>query len=430
MVTSLPSLPVEIIDLIADDLETTDFHSLRLVCQELKAKTLHRFLRKARRHAFTDLSHASLSKLEQLCESETIRQHIRELKIKHTDGKETFGEDLLWTPKPHVVGPPEGMPMLANLLVNKMVNCRSFSLNHSACLPSNAEEQHTLGGMDCLQVLLSTLAEQNLGPKLICLHQHCSNPHLNQFAYTILNTLPQSIPNYSGIWSQLEELHVGDTFTRQSCTNWLLEIFKNSPKLRKLILVFLVQDTDNLLEHLSTDIWSLPALRHLEILKACVAGPTLLGFISRFGETLKTLKLVRPILHAGMRWKELVLALSSHLPHLQHIKLRKLIFPLSNEDGHPTRWVRFPILRDVRIRRDPNVPILGDIPLKLYGEWLRNKSSPYGIQYEGEKMSEALRLIADTLYYKGTRDDPEPYPNPPIPREIKAEIMGWLVGGP
>lgn len=89
---TLSTLPTEIVEAVAFSLECNDLLLLRLVCRQLWQKTLHPF-GKLFETLRTDLSSASLQKLESVSKITPIRQNVQTLLLAKGNNCQ-FGQDF------------------------------------------------------------------------------------------------------------------------------------------------------------------------------------------------------------------------------------------------------------------------------------------------------------------------------------------------
>jgi len=155
MALTLPTLPIEVVELIAHALEPNQLFSLRLVCKQLHQKTLHPFgtcfttIR-------TDLSRKSLQKLQAVSENAQLQQHVQILLvIKGED--DTLGRGFQWHrhSSGHTEAPLPGLEKLQDILVHNLPNCRSF---HIRSLGGSDDESNDLTPSDAIAIILSIVA--------------------------------------------------------------------------------------------------------------------------------------------------------------------------------------------------------------------------------------------------------------------------------
>lgn len=127
---SLHALPEELVELVALFLEDIDLCSLRLTCKVLNYKTSTVFWRASLRSIQTDLSLASLKKLEMLSRNPQLSGHVEELTFKGFDeNRIILGEVFEWNrhPSGHLVNlHKEHAVKLLQPIICQLVNCKSF----------------------------------------------------------------------------------------------------------------------------------------------------------------------------------------------------------------------------------------------------------------------------------------------------------------
>ena len=151
MEPTLPTLAMELVELIAHFLEPTDLSSLRLACKNLHRKSLYSF--GACFTTFrTDLSLKSLQKLQVISEDDNLRLYVQKLLIKPREG-ETLGQGFQWDrhSSGHLEGHLPGLEKLQYLLAHNLPNCRSF---HIFTLGGEEDESDALTPSDVVALIL------------------------------------------------------------------------------------------------------------------------------------------------------------------------------------------------------------------------------------------------------------------------------------
>ena len=236
MSSSLPDLPVEIIDLIGTFTQPADLRSLRLICRKLNKKTLDQF---ALRHFATvrsDLSRKSLQRLQRISQNEHFAQSVQCLRIYyHDDG--TLGKGYTWSRNPTgslIEGPNECVDLLQDMLSNRLRNCRAFCFeNDDEYQPYFAED--CIVPSDAVGIVLSTIAKCKLVTKSFKI-QH------NDHEYGRLHTprLQTSIcktPGFLTAWAHIEAIILSYMITEDQ-HEWILHLISSAKSLRELSLAF------------------------------------------------------------------------------------------------------------------------------------------------------------------------------------------------
>ena len=156
-----PTLPIEIVQLIASTFEPVDLFSIRLVCRELYRKTLHHFIHTYFATIRTDLTPKSLQRLQNISDTAHLAQHVEVLHIANIDG--TLGRGFQWHRHPSglLAVPLVGADLLRNILVTKLVKCRSFLIDSYDEVQQRDETEFLIPG-DAIGIVLSIVAETHL----------------------------------------------------------------------------------------------------------------------------------------------------------------------------------------------------------------------------------------------------------------------------
>ncbi|RAH75704.1 uncharacterized protein BO66DRAFT_387533 [Aspergillus aculeatinus CBS 121060] len=243
----LDKLPLELLELICDELETQDLASLLGTCRHTYNRTIHRL---AQRYSeiHLDFSKGSLSQIHAIANNEIMRQHVQRLVVM---APEPFlGRNLEWqrSAAGHIFNPLENptIQQFRNNLVDKLVNCRSFVIsplgNHLA--PDEDEmdvsyDQHFTPD-DAASILLDIIADTALPVKLFWYGRGTN------YRSEIMNIqrLPKTLflsPGFRAGWGSLTNLHLEHKLTPHNYS-FLLNMLLSTPNLRKLYLSLTPKD--------------------------------------------------------------------------------------------------------------------------------------------------------------------------------------------
>lgn len=131
MCANLQSLSVEIVQLLACNLQRPELCSLRLVCRSLHEKSWKVFT-KLLNVVKTDLSAQSLEKLPGIANSDHLAPHLHTLRFS-SDQEGALGRGFKWSRNTSggLADPlADAYFMLQEILKNQLVNCRSFYINN------------------------------------------------------------------------------------------------------------------------------------------------------------------------------------------------------------------------------------------------------------------------------------------------------------
>ena len=186
MASGLSSLAIEIIELIATALDPTDLCSFRGVCKELNWKSLHYFGQTCFTTVETNLSRASLQKLQNISVATPLKYYVQRLHVSKSpiiQAKHRRGWDLgdghetdLWPrcPSGYLEPPlPRGAQILRDVLVKGLVHCRSFKVSgpgdYGEAPRYNAYKSGHLTPTDAAGVILAVVADSSLPIKSLSL---------------------------------------------------------------------------------------------------------------------------------------------------------------------------------------------------------------------------------------------------------------------
>ena len=126
MATHLTALPTEIAEIIAHNLKSRDLLNLRLVCRVPNEKTIWYAGHTLFSTLLTDLSRASLERLNDRSERACFKYNVRTLLIQQPETG--MGEGFEWVPdvSGYFKASTPATNMLLNILLNGLVRCRSF----------------------------------------------------------------------------------------------------------------------------------------------------------------------------------------------------------------------------------------------------------------------------------------------------------------
>ncbi|KAI9879848.1 MAG: hypothetical protein M1830_006871 [Pleopsidium flavum] len=387
MTSKLCTLAVELIEHIASVLEPLDLFSLRLVCKGLNEKTLHYFARTYLTTVQTDLSYKSLKELKELSAHEQLSHHIQTLLIK--EGLNDIGRGFLWNrhPSDHLLAPLSGIQMLQDILLNNLVNCRSFHI-YGAHAEEDLYESDWLTSSDAIAIILTIIAETSL--PIRSFYVDFRKWGTGKVDAKRLHTLQYQKPEFRTAWTHLQELCLEQSMTLDTF-DWALRLVLCATNLQKLTLDFEFDHSISFIDRLSsTD--SFPKLQELKLSCAYVTVELISRFLLRFRDSLRAL-LFRHIIiddDSGGTWISVLSNLRSNLPLLESICVNHLKEFKPGEKGRIT----FPALSD-----NPVVPGLQGGRFELIGKKFHGSPRIFGVSYCGPRMDVALEILARSAEY-------------------------------
>lgn len=291
--TSLQGLLPELVEVVASLLEPTDLCALRLACRALYNKTYDVFWQTSLQNIQTDLSHASLTKLDILSNNPQLCRYVHGLTFKGlAENGDVLGEGLDWNrhSSGHLVDLQEQPAVkLLRPILSRLVNCKSFEC-YSTPTPDHLDLEGITGATDAVQVILDIIAEARLPVASFSVNltgRSYLDPrrfHLGYFKK----------PGFVNIWAHLEEL-ILDFTPDFEIFDWATDLIRLARNVKKLNMTL---DTDHntftLMQRLaSTESLIWPRLQELRLGRTRSSFPDLTALINKCQQTLR-------VLHIGM----------------------------------------------------------------------------------------------------------------------------------
>ncbi len=398
------TLPLELIDLVADTLEKKDILSLRLTSTELYNKLTPYFGRSYLASISSDLSPKSLQTIQDISKHDRLRHYVRALEIRSIRGILNF--DFSWPRdvEGRLIAPLPGSETLQQALVNGLVRCRSF---HFTDRSSNGYEPskksvhdetrrlrygHAVGVCDAVGLLFSIFASAAF--EVECFDFGGNNYYSAGDAWEnerMLASLDEPINqalDFKAAWAKLQVLKLPYLISSRK-NDWLLELASSAKGLRKLNLGFRFGNPYDFITRLiertvpADPLW--PCLRDLKLECMRINKELLLKFLSCFGNCLRVLDLEKTELELGS-WVAFFGELDNITPHLEAISVGDLV-----DSPHLRRTTKFDTLIE-----NPFVPgsqgrkfSFVEVPAKVYlGGWTLRAT------YRGSAMRAALEMLA------------------------------------
>jgi len=395
MSSKFPTLAVEIIELISAFSDPADLRSLRLVCRELNRKTLHYFGLASFATVQTDLSRDSLQRIKNISESEHLAVHVQCLHIKHADdGRLGRGLDWClyqWTSLTDQLG---GADVLRDVLVNKLLKCRSFHINSYDEYQTHRETDSLIPS-DALGIVMSLVAEADLALRSFTVEStHNGNGRLD----TQRLQMPLShTPRFTAAWSHIEELVLNFAMTSDQY-DWMLLLISSGPRLRNLSLVF--HDASSSFIERLVSLHSLHRLEDLSLGSAYMTVENISTLLLNNRETLNSLSLRHTIIEDGGRWATVLEMMEGQFPRLENL----LLFWLKEEPANRrvvfSNMIRHPVVpgsedyRPGRLRYDSHLLESVEMPIRL--RYWGGGRRVVGVEYRGSGIDHVLSALADT----------------------------------
>ena len=392
----LSKLPIEIIELITEALEPPDIYSIRLGCRELNAKTLRLFGRKCFASVRTTLARQSLKQLESISGKEHLKNHIQTLIIRedsHGCGRDNLGNGFSW-PRNHsgrIIDPQPGAQILQDLLLNRLLNCRSFYIRGGGSEDIRKSDQ--LVPSDVVGIILNIVAEIAIAVNSLFLDFNGRAPGSSSTgsgSSVDLKRLQVSLyrqPKFRSGWVHLKELLLEQSMKPETF-DWTMELISQAPNLRKLALDFHFSSPLDFGHDLS--LLPIPrALQEFTLRCANLTMESLSKFLFCRRESLLALSFWLVTIEGGGEWKTVLRSLKSNLPLLESIEVMRIFDRQVNGEGRDS-------LIFTRLSSTLVIPGSHGQEFQVRYKVLQGERRIIGASYRGPQMEEALRLLADS----------------------------------
>ncbi|CAI7660790.1 unnamed protein product [Penicillium viridicatum] len=356
----LPSLPVELVELIADLLDADGLIALRLVCRELQRKTFHHFGQRFFSSIKTDLSGESLSRINALSQNVALRPYVNGLAFMLQNG---VGRGLVWDRHPW--GPISG--------------------------PLEVEAIRSLQGHPDMSHVTITDAVAVFFALVVDARLPVSSFHLiyaNKYSRTLImdmRRLPKLLyrqPEFKIVWANLQKLSLEQYLTLDNF-GFLLELVLSAPNLRTLLLNVGSHDLASEFVHELAESANFSQLRELGLFRTSMRGPDLHKLFANIRPNLISLTLYHVSLAPGSDWAPFLEELSQGFLALQSISLYCLWASTPAKD-----LLTFPDIRKTHSLCTSKGHHLN----VFYSEDLK-APTVLGIDYSGSKISHVLNLL-------------------------------------
>lgn len=378
-----PTLPVELIEIIAEFLDSNGLLRLRLTCRELNEKTFNYVTHRLFSRIWTDFSEQSLARINALCQHP--RHYVQGLAIVlHTE----IGHGLDWNRHPWgpLSAPMDIEPLrrLRDNLFHSLINCRSFYVYCE--YPEGQAGFDRMTVTDALAVFFALVVEAKVP---------VSSFHLIYATKTSrtaldMRRLPKLLyrqPAFKMSWAGLQNLKLELYLTRESF-GFVLELVLSASNLQTLALNL---GQHNLLAcefmHELAESGTLSRLQEIDLFKTLVRARDLIKILSGTRKTLAGLALRHVVLTGDDVWSSVFTELPSDYVVLRKVILQYL-YTMSPSKGP---WY-FPDLD-----KDPILSKTRGQCLRMeYAEKDDQRPSALGVNYDGSNASQLLRLLHAT----------------------------------
>ncbi|KAJ5101234.1 hypothetical protein NUU61_003456 [Penicillium alfredii] len=378
---SLPAVAVELIELIADLVDSDDLRSLRLVCRELQRKTFHHFARRFFSSIKTDLSDTSLRRINALSRYPALCPYVHSLAFGNYNG---IGRGLVWDRHPW--GPlsapleMEAIQSLRDTLMLKLTNCRSFFI---LCrYPEGHPDFSHVTITDAVAVFFALVVDAPL--PVMSFHLVYANK-CSQTLIMDMRRLPKLLyrqPRFRVVWGNLQKLSLEQYLTLDNF-GFLLELVLSTRNLRALLLNLGSHGLAYEFMHELAESGTFTRLQELALFRTSIRATDLLKLLGRLRGSLNALTFYYISVASVDSWAGVFKELRENFPALQRVSLSYL-WASTPAKG----LLSFPDLQKESILCDPSGQHLN----LFYSESSRT-TSVLGVEYSGSKISQVLGLL-------------------------------------
>jgi len=389
----IPDLPTEVIENIATWLQASDISSLRLSCRMIERKLVYHFGSTYLPILKTDLSLGSLEALQTLARHKDLRPYVRTLHFAVPDEAPSltrgyyFGKGFGWTRNRSgiLVFPITQVQMLKEILINELVNCRSFCIDVWTEDRELPHDENCLTSSDILAIVLYLVSDPAI--RILSLEIGLHNGQTTMGIETSRLYIEDS--RKPGLKSPFA--HLRDLSFRQIIYNnnapWAANLISNAPSLQKLNLDDYNDQEFSLIARLAS-LNFLPPIQDLTLSSAHAALEVTIQFLLRLRSSLRRLKFRSFWIRRGGTWVSLLSLLKRDFPLLESIHLE---FIKDGSIGTQT-YVVFPTLEE-----NPKVPgTNGERIINVRHKHWKGEKRVMGVSYEGPKIDVALDMIIES----------------------------------
>ena len=394
MKPTLPTLATELVELIACWLEPADLCSLRLVCNDLRQKSICLF-GACFTTVRTDLSQKSLQKLQEISENDNLRLYVQKLLIK-ANKPEELGQGFQWHrhSSGYLEAPMPGFEKLQYLLAHNLPNCRSFHIWGPGCGPKDEFDAFTPN--DVIALILRMIPSLSI-----------EAPNSLPVKSFIVDGIPPDVvdtpsptgtidakrlqmwqyrqPSFREAWAHIQEIVLHQAF-KLEMDDLGIDLILDATSLRKLSVNVGHDLPSDFLERLCQATF-LNNLESFELAWAQTSVETLSELIDRLPDTLRVFSLLCISLNRLTDWPIVLGRLKYQAPFLHSVSLCDLTS--SNIEN--------PVISFSSLVIDPVVPESGGRKFTLKKNWLWQEIS--GVTYKGPRADKAMEKLVKAIEY-------------------------------
>ena len=415
MHANLQFLPIEVVEIVASNLQRPELCSLRLVCRDLYKKSLGAF---ARLHnaVKTDLSAQSLQKLVEMSNSAYLAPYIRTLHFR-ADKEGYLGRGFEWSRNTSggLMDPLTGASsMLQDILRTILMNCRSFQIHNNDEI-GMPKQSAWLTPDDVVSIVYFIVVNANLQIKSLTIGSQDETPGRLRTERLLPLCLHREKENREGLssWRSLDSLILRINLTVEQY-DWALNLLKEAPAVRHISLRLDFGNDYTFFRRLAA-LGPFHVIQNLLLDCITLDGTALSRFLVQHGKTLRglTLRFIQLTPdsvkeEAGMAWKTVFGNMIGHMNRLEQVSVLFLFVPhnqvgsrariffssLPADDSYPKvpgseeRTIAYD-----RVSADARMVATLESPIQLRFRFYGGKLRTVGASYEGRQIDWFLALL-------------------------------------
>lgn len=402
MAAPLPALPEELIEQVVGYLHLDDLNRFRLTCKSISLKSLH-FFGSAHFHTLkTNLTRRSLEKLDLISKHPMLRQYVKTLQIDREysgwPGVYANGYGMTWQRSSDgTLLPDQASISYFRDMLRRFTNCWAISILCD-CDDEYTTSDH-ISHSDVLAIFQIIMSETQL-PSLKAFHVILGRITSCRVDSRRLHCDLEDSPVFERGWSRIEDLSLELTVAPETL-EWLLDLIKKAPRLRRLSLRVPfaksyrhLNQADAFDEHTFLSRLAklsqqpcFSILEDLSLIQARTTKDDLLNLLLSTKTRLRSLKIYNIALQFAEDWISVLNCLRRGFQSLSAVCLQFLTF-----DGPDPCRVTFPGLEDW-----VTSPELNRYEFSLLRRPYQGGKPVLGVEYSGSDTADALNIIHDSM---------------------------------
>ncbi|MCJ1387134.1 hypothetical protein MMC17_010263 [Xylographa soralifera] len=254
-----------------------------------------------------------------------------------------LGRGFTWTRHDlgYLIDPLPGVRMRSDILVDKLVNCRSFRIQREY-EGDDLYDSDYLGYSDAIAIIFLVIGETGLPIRSLQLDS-TSSDGTNRMYMRRLDSRYIQKPQFWTGWAHLEELVLQMPLAYEA-VDYTADLVLRAPNLLRLKIGHAIEVYDEAFFRRLYTASTAHKLQELDLGDQSYIEDSITKLIFRFGHSLRALSLWRIVITNGGTWASVFRRLRTNLPLLERISVAR---PM--ESTSRTVWVMFRSLSDDRV---------------------------------------------------------------------------------